>query len=298
MNINANANLDQINQSLALAKSEINQYQAARQALFNDQGIQSDGYFIVNREANAFLCSLQSAENAKTGGLKIANFLVNAKKYADCIVAHEANKDKDLTEKARVYATTITAPSEVANTFIANANYFTSDQFIARVNAFATQQKSDVKKILDQNINAKTCNASMDSFRAAFDKVSQTNTSLKMLSLASQPKSTVRTAIDLFANAEQGKLISDALDISYVNITGNQVKDTSKKYDVCDYATYQKNKANNVYLNKLINFNDVAKRTNGMLSAEQVYQLSVIAGAQSQEYVISDKSSGANKLFN
>ena len=306
MSINPNGTLSDLNKTIATAQSQLNQYQVARQELFTSPGTQAEGYFIVNREANAFLCSLQNSERDGSKK-KLFAFIVNAKKYADCIVSHEADSSKDLDKKAQVYASTMTATTSISNVLLTNAQYFSSDKFIDRVNSFVTNQTSDAKatagqmaadakKAIDQNINAKTCNASMDSFRDSFAIAEQTKNNLKMITLAAQPKSSVRTAINIFGG-NKGDMIADSLNIAHVYITGTQVSDTSKEYDVCSYATYKANKGNNVFAGKFINFDQIAAKTNGALSAEQAYQLFVIASAKSTEYVTADKNSGSNALF-
>lgn len=314
MAINPNASLADLNKSLTTAQNQVNQYQSARQALFNDPGVQAEGYFIVNREANAFLCSLQNSERDGSKK-KWFSFVVNAKKYADCIVAHEADSSKDLNKKAQTYANTMTAAASISNVILSNAAYFTGQDFTNRVNNFVITQKADVKaavdnakqataqqiaeakKVFDQNVNAKTCNAAMDSFRTTYANASANNNNLKMIALAAQPKSSVRTAVNIFG-VDKGNMISDALNIAHVYITGSQVQDTNKDYDVCSYATYKANKGNNIYAGKLINFDEVAAKTNGAMTAEQAYQLFVISSAKSTEYVVADKNSGSNKLFN
>lgn len=282
--------------------------------MFNDPAVQAEGYFIVNREANAFLCSLQNSERDTTKR-KLFSFVVNAKKYADCIVAHEANSSLDLDKKAKTYASTITAASSISNTMLANATYFTSQDFSNRVNTFVVNQKTDAKaavtnakqatvqqiaeakKVFDQNINTKSCNAAIDNFRTTYANSSVNNENLKMIALAAQPKSSVRTAVNIFGY-DKGNMISDALNIAHVYITGTQLKDTSKEYDVCSYATYKANKGNNVYAGNFINFDEVAAKTNGAMTPEQAFQLFVIASAKSTEYVVADKNSGSNRLFN
>lgn len=314
MSINPNGSLADLNKTITTAQNQINQYQTARQALFNDPGVQAEGYFIVNREANAFLCSLQNSERDGSKK-KWLNFLINTKKYADCIVAHEADSSKDLNKKAKTYANTVTAASSISNVLLTNATYFTSNDFTNRVNSFVVTQKADTKtavdnakqataqqiaeakKVFDQNVNAKACNAAMDSFRNTYATAAQTNENLKMVALAAQPKSTVRAAINIFGY-DQNNMISDALNIAHVYITGTQIKDTNKDYDVCSYATYKANKGGNVYAGKFINFDEVAAKTNGAMTPEQAYQLFVISSAKSTEYVVADKNSGSNKLFN
>ena len=318
MSVNPSASLSEINQTIATAQSQLNQYQQTRQALFNDPAVQAEGYFIVNREANAFLCSLQNSEKDPSKKKKWLSFIVNSKTYADCLVSHEANTSKDLEQKAQVYASTMGATTSISNVLLSNAKYFTGDEFIGRVNTFVTNQTADTttainqgkqnakdaaaqavvdaKKSIDQNINAKTCNAAIDDFRASFADASQSNKKLRMITLASQPKSAVRTALNIFGG-NTGNMIADSLNIAHVYITGTQVADTSKDYDVCSYATYQANKGKNVFAGKFINFDQIAAKTNGALSAEQAYQLFVIASAKSTEYVTADKNSGSNALF-
>ncbi|HRG63119.1 MAG TPA: hypothetical protein PLP75_08905 [Burkholderiales bacterium] len=123
------------------------------------------------------------------------------------------------------------------------------------------------------------------------------NTSLKSLLLASQPGSKVRTALNIFG-ADQNNIIGDALNITYVSLTGKKLQDSSKDYDICDYNLYKSNKANNVYLNKMVNFDEISKKTNGVLTPEQVYQLFVISSVKATSMAVADKTSGALRLFN
>lgn len=123
------------------------------------------------------------------------------------------------------------------------------------------------------------------------------NVPLKSLLLASQPGSKVRTALNIFG-ADQNNIIGDALNITYVSLTGKRLQDTSKDYDVCDYNLYKTNKANNVYLNKMVNFDEISKKTNGALTPEQVYQLFVISSVKATSMAVADKTSGALRLFN
>ncbi|TXI97124.1 MAG: hypothetical protein E6Q32_12630 [Neisseriales bacterium] len=250
--IKPGASRNDIAQNLNLAKSEINQYQDTRMQLFSDSGNNQGGYFIVNREANLFLCTYENSEVQKGKGIfKWLKTVVNTTKVADCIVSHEANTSKDLDKKAQVYAATVGAVSTTANVFLANATYFSEDQFAGRVNDFVTTQKadtkSDVRKVIDGNINHSTCAASIDGFRDGFNASMASNTSLKSLLLASQPGSKVRTALNIFG-ADQNNIIGDALNITYVSLTGKKLQDSSKDYDICDYNLYKSNKANNVYL--------------------------------------------------
>ena len=300
--IKSGASRNDIAQNLNLAKSEINQYQDTRMQLFSDSGNNQGGYFIVNREANLFLCTYENSEVQKGKGIfKWLKTVVNTTKVADCIVSHEANTSKDLDKKAQVYAATVGAVSTTANVFLANATYFSEDQFAGRVNDFVTTQKadtkSDIRKVIDGNINHSTCDAAMNSFRDGFNASMASNVPLKSLLLASQPGSKVRTALNIFG-ADQDNIIGDALNITYVSITGKKLKDTSKDYDVCDYSLYKANKANNVYLNKMVNFDEISKKTNGTLTPEQVYQLFVISSVKATSMAVADKTSGALRLFN
>lgn len=300
--IKPGASRNDIAQNLNLAKSEINQYQDTRMQLFSDSGNNQGGYFIVNREANLFLCTYENSEVQKGKGIfKWLKTVVNTTKVADCIVSHEANTSKDLDKKAQVYAATVGAVSTTANVFLANATYFSEDQFAGRVNDFVTTQKadtkSDVRKVIDGNINHSTCTASIDSFRDGFNASMASNTSLKSLLLASQPGSKVRTALNIFG-ADQNNIIGDALNITYVSLTGKKLQDSSKDYDICDYNLYKSNKANNVYLNKMVNFDEISKKTNGVLTPEQVYQLFVISSVKATSMAVADKTSGALRLFN
>ncbi len=300
--IKPGASRNDIAQNLNLAKSEINQYQDTRMQLFSDSGNNQGGYFIVNREANLFLCTYENSEVQKGKGIfKWLKTVVNTTKVADCIVSHEANTSKDLDKKAQVYAATVGAVSTTANVFLANATYFSEDQFTGRVNDFVTTQKadtkSDVRKVIDGNINHSTCTASIDSFRDGFNASMASNTSLKSLLLASQPGSKVRTALNIFG-ADQNNIIGDALNITYVSLTGKKLQDSSKDYDICDYNLYKSNKANNVYLNKMVNFDEISKKTNGVLTPEQVYQLFVISSVKATSMAVADKTSGALRLFN
>lgn len=300
--IKPGASRNDIAQNLNLAKSEINQYQDTRMQLFSDSGNNQGGYFIVNREANLFLCTYENSEVQKGKGIfKWLKTVVNTTKVADCIVSHEANTSKDLDKKAQVYAATVGAVSTTANVFLANATYFSEDQFAGRVNDFVTTQKadtkSDVRKVIDGNINHSTCTASIDSFRDGFNASMASNTSLKSLLLASQPGSKVRTALNIFG-ADQNNIIGDALNITYVSLTGKKLQDSSKDYDICDYNLYKSNKANNVYLNKMVNFDEISKKTNGVLTPEQVYQLFVISSVKATSMAVADRTSGALRLFN
>lgn len=300
--IKPGASRNDIAQNLNLAKSEINQYQDTRMQLFSDSGNNQGGYFIVNREANLFLCTYENSEVQKGKGIfKWLKTVVNTTKVADCIVSHEANTSKDLDKKAQVYAATVGAVSTTANVFLANATYFSEDQFAGRVNDFVTTQKadtkSDVRKVIDGNINHSTCAASIDGFRDGFNASMASNTSLKSLLLASQPGSKVRTALNIFG-ADQNNIIGDALNITYVSLTGKKLQDSSKDYDICDYNLYKSNKANNVYLNKMVNFDEISKKTNGVLTPEQVYQLFVISSVKATSMAVADKTSGALRLFN
>lgn len=300
--IKPGASRNGIAQNLNLAKSEINQYQDTRMQLFSDSGNNQGGYFIVNREANLFLCTYENSEVQKGKGIfKWLKTVVNTTKVADCIVSHEANTSKDLDKKAQVYAATVGAVSTTANVFLANATYFSEDQFAGRVNDFVTTQKadtkSDVRKVIDGNINHSTCAASIDSFRDGFNASMASNTSLKSLLLASQPGSKVRTALNIFG-ADQNNIIGDALNITYVSLTGKKLQDSSKDYDICDYNLYKSNKANNVYLNKMVNFDEISKKTNGVLTPEQVYQLFVISSVKATSMAVADRTSGALRLFN
>lgn len=300
--IKAGASRNDIAQNLNLARAEINQYQDTRMQLFSDSGNNQGGYFIVNREANLFLCTYENSEVQKGKGIfKWLKTVVNTTKVADCIVSHEANTSKDLDKKAQVYAATVGAVSTTANVFLANATYFSEDQFAGRVNDFVTTQKadtkSDIRKVIDGNINHSTCSASIDSFRDGFNSSMASNVPLKSLLLASQPGSKVRTALNIFG-ADQNNIIGDALNITYVSLTGKRLQDTSKDYDVCDYNLYKTNKANNVYLNKMVNFDEISKKTNGALTPEQVYQLFVISSVKATSMAVADKTSGALRLFN
>ncbi len=300
--IKPGASRNDIAQNLNLAKSEINQYQDTRMQLFSDSGNNQGGYFIVNREANLFLCTYENSEVQKGKGIfKWLKTVVNTTKVADCIVSHEANTSKDLDKKAQVYAATVGAVSTTANVFLANATYFSEDQFAGRVNDFVTTQKadtkSDVRKVIDGNINHSTCAASIDGFRDGFNASMASNTSLKSLLLASQPGSKVRTALNIFG-ADQNNIIGDALNITYVSLTGKKLQDSSKDYDICDYNLYKSNKANNVYLNKMVNFDEISKKTNGVLTPEQVYQLFVISSVKATSMAVADRTSGALRLFN
>lgn len=300
--IKPGASRNDIAQNLNLAKSEINQYQDTRMQLFSDSGNNQGGYFIVNREANLFLCTYENSEVQKGKGIfKWLKTVVNTTKVADCIVSHEANTSKDLDKKAQVYAATVGAVSTTANVFLANATYFSEDQFTGRVNDFVTTQKadtkSDVRKVIDGNINHSTCAASIDGFRDGFNASMASNTSLKSLLLASQPGSKVRTALNIFG-ADQNNIIGDALNITYVSLTGKKLQDSSKDYDICDYNLYKSNKANNVYLNKMVNFDEISKKTNGVLTPEQVYQLFVISSVKATSMAVADRTSGALRLFN
>lgn len=300
--IKAGASRNDIAQNLNFARAEINQYQDTRMQLFSDSGNNQGGYFIVNREANLFLCTYENSEVQKGKGIfKWLKTVVNTTKVADCIVSHEANTSKDLDKKAQVYAATVGAVSTTANVFLANATYFSEDQFAGRVNDFVTTQKadtkSDIRKVIDGNINHSTCSASIDSFRDGFNSSMASNVPLKSLLLASQPGSKVRTALNIFG-ADQNNIIGDALNITYVSLTGRRLQDTSKDYDVCDYNLYKTNKANNVYLNKMVNFDEISKKTNGALTPEQVYQLFVISSVKATSMAVADKTSGALRLFN
>lgn len=300
LNLKVGANAAEINQAINNAKSEINQYQTNRTAVFNDTGVNKGGYFVVNREANLFLCSYQNATIEKTGR-KWLRAIIDVKKTADCIVSHEADTSKDLDKKATIYAATVGSVAATANVFLANASYYSGDKFVARVNEFVAAQKADTKqtvaKAIDASINNKTCNAAMDDFRDSFNTASQNNVSLRALVLASQPDSKVRNALNIFG-ADKKNIIGDSLNITYVSLTGKKLSDSNKDYDVCSYSLYKSNKANNVYLNKLVNFDDIAKRTNGVLSPEQVYQLFVISSAKATALANTDKNSGSGVLFN
>lgn len=300
LNLKVGANAAEINQAINNAKSEINQYQTNRTAVFNDTGVNKGGYFVVNREANLFLCSYQNATIEKTGK-KWLRAIIDVKKTADCIVSHEADTSKDLDKKATIYAATVGSVAATANVFLANASYYSGDKFVARVNEFVAAQKADTKqtvaKAIDASINNKTCNAAMDDFRDSFNTASQNNVSLRALVLASQPDSKVRNALNIFG-ADKKNIIGDSLNITYVSLTGKKLSDSNKDYDVCSYSLYKSNKANNVYLNKLVNFDDIAKRTNGVLSPEQVYQLFVISSAKATALANTDKNSGSGVLFN
>lgn len=302
LNIKPGASRSEVAQNLALAKSEIEQYQSTRMELFSDSGNNQGGYFVVNREANLFLCTYENSEVQKGKGLfKWIKTVVNSTKVADCIVSHEANTSKDLDKKAQVYAATVGAVSSVANVFLANATYFSEDQFTNRVNEFVAAQKadtkSDVRRVIDTNINNSTCEAAMDNFRDGFNSSMSANPKLKSLLLASQPGSKVRSALNIFG-ADKNNIIGDALNITYVSLTGKKLEDTSRDYDVCDYKLYEKNKANNVYLSRMIDFDGISKKTNGVLSPEQVYQLFVISSAKATSMVVADKNSGALRMFN
>ncbi|MDD3265548.1 MAG: hypothetical protein PHC75_00025 [Burkholderiales bacterium] len=300
LNLKVGASAADINQAINLAKSEINQYQTSRTAVFNDAGVNKGGYFVVNREANLFLCSYQNATIEKTGK-KWLRAIIDVKKTADCIVSHEADTSKDLDKKATIYAATVGSVAATANVFLANASYYSGDKFVARVNEFVAAQKADTKqtvaKAIDASINNKTCNAAMDDFRDSFNTASQNNVSLRALVLASQPDSKVRNALNIFG-ADKKNIIGDSLNITYVSLTGKKLSDSNKDYDVCSYSLYKSNKANNVYLNKLVNFDDIAKRTNGVLSPEQVYQLFVMSSAKATALANTDKNSGSGVLFN
>lgn len=302
LNIKPGASRSEVAQNLALAKSEIEQYQNTRMELFSDSGNNQGGYFVVNREANLFLCTYENSEVQKGKGLfKWIKTVVNSTKVADCIVSHEANTSKDLDKKAQVYAATVGAVSSVANVFLANATYFSEDQFTNRVNEFVAAQKadtkSDVRRVIDTNINNSTCEAAMDNFRDGFNSSMSANPKLKSLLLASQPGSKVRSALNIFG-ADKNNIIGDALNITYVSLTGKKLEDTSRDYDVCDYKLYEKNKANNVYLSRMIDFEGISKKTNNVLSPEQVYQLFVISSAKATSMVVADKNSGALRMFN
>ncbi len=302
LNIKPGASRSEVAQNLALAKSEIEQYQNTRMELFSDSGNNQGGYFVVNREANLFLCTYENSEVQKGKGLfKWIKTVVNSTKVADCIVSHEANTSKDLDKKAQVYAATVGAVSSVANVFLANATYFSEDQFTNRVNEFVAAQKadtkSDIRRVIDTNINNSTCEAAMDNFRDGFNSSMSANPKLKSLLLASQPGSKVRSALNIFG-ADKNNIIGDALNITYVSLTGKKLEDTSRDYDVCDYKLYEKNKANNVYLSRMIDFDGISKKTNGVLSPEQVYQLFVISSAKATSMVVADKNSGALRMFN
>lgn len=302
LNIKPGASRSEVAQNLALAKSEIEQYQNTRMELFSDSGNNQGGYFVVNREANLFLCTYENSEVQKGKGLfKWIKTVVNSTKVADCIVSHEANTSKDLDKKAQVYAATVGAVSSVANVFLANATYFSEDQFTNRVNEFVTAQKadtkSDIRRVIDTNISNSTCEAAMDNFRDGFNSSMSANPKLKSLLLASQPGSKVRSALNIFG-ADKNNIIGDALNITYVSLTGKKLEDTSRDYDVCDYKLYEKNKANNVYLSRMIDFEGISKKTNGVLSPEQVYQLFVISSAKATSMVVADKNSGALRMFN
>ncbi|AUR51477.1 hypothetical protein [Aquella oligotrophica] len=302
LNIKPGASRSEVAQNLALAKSEIEQYQNTRMELFSDSGNNQGGYFVVNREANLFLCTYENSEVQKGKGLfKWIKTVVNSTKVADCIVSHEANTSKDLDKKAQVYAATVGAVSSVANVFLANATYFSEDQFTNRVSEFVVAQKadtkSDVRRVIDTNINNSTCEAAMDNFRDGFNNSMGDNPKLKSLLLASQPGSKVRSALNIFG-ADKNNIIGDALNITYVSLTGKKLEDTSRDYDVCDYKLYEKNKANNVYLSRMIDFGEISKKTNGVLSPEQVYQLFVISSAKATSMVVADKNSGALRMFN
>lgn len=302
LNIKPGASRSEVAQNLALAKSEIEQYQSTRMELFSDSGNNQGGYFVVNREANLFLCTYENSEVQKGKGLfKWIKTVVNSTKVADCIVSHEANTSKDLDKKAQVYAATVGAVSSVANVFLANATYFSEDQFTNRVNEFVAAQKadtkSDVRRVIDTNINNSTCEAAMDNFRDGFNSSMSANPKLKSLLLASQPGSKVRSALNIFG-ADKNNIIGDALNITYVSLTGKKLEDTSRDYDVCDYKLYEKNKANNVYLSRMIDFDGISKKTNNVLSPEQVYQLFVISSAKATSMVVADKNSGALRMFN
>lgn len=307
-NLKSGASVAEVNAALNKAKSDINAYQTARMSLFNNPAVNAGGYYVVNREANFYLCTYENSQIEKTAKSKLVKLVVNTSKVAACEVAHEKNLDLDLDKKAALYATSITAPTSVANIALANATYFSSNDFINRVNAFATQQKADTKstintasaKVVDainSNINLDTCHAAVDSFRDSYSNAAASKDSLKMLLTISQPKSMQRTYIDVLG-LNKNNTISDALDISYVSLTGKAVKDASKDYDICSYKTFTSNKTNNIYLNKLVNFDDVAKKTNGLLTPEQVYQLFVMSAAKGTSYTVADKNSGALRLFN
>lgn len=300
LNLKAGASAAEINQAINNAKSEINQYQTNRTAIFNDAGVNKGGYFVVNREANLFLCSYQNATIEKTGK-KWLRAIIDVKKTADCIVSHEADTSKDLDKKATIYAATVGSVAATANVFLANASYYSGDKFVTRVNEFVAAQKADTKqtvaKAIDASINSKTCNAAMDDFRDSFNTASQNNVSLRALVLASQPDSKVRNALNIFG-ADKKNIIGDSLNITYVSLTGKKLSDSNKDYDVCSYSLYKSNKANNVYLNKLVNFDDISKRTNGVLTPEQVYQLFVISSAKATALANTDKNSGSGVLFN
>lgn len=300
LNLKAASSFNETNQAIANAKSEINKYQDARTALFNDAGINKGGYYIVNREANVFLCSYQNSTVEKKGK-KWIRAVIDAKKTADCIVSHEADTSKDLDKKATIYAATVGSVAATSNVFLANASYYTSDKFVSRVNDFAAQQKAETKQTIaaaiSSSINNTTCNDAMSDFRDSFNSAAQKNIALNMLLLSSQPNSRVRSSLNIFG-ADKNNIIGDALNITYVSLTGKKLADSNKDYDVCNYSLYKSNKSSNVYLNKLVNFDEISKKTGGVLTPEQVYQLFVMSSAKSTTVSVADKNSGSGVLFN
>ena len=51
-------------------------------------------------------------------------------------------------------------------------------------------------------------------------------------------------------------------------------------------------------LGKMVNFDEISKKTNGVLTPEQVYQLFVISSVKATSMAVADKTSGALRLFN
>lgn len=296
-NLSTNASASDINAAISQAKSEINQYQNNRMALFNNPATNVGGYYVVNREANLYLCTYENSQIEKVGKSKLLKLVVNTAKVASCELNHEKNPSLDLDKKATVYSASITAPASVANIALANAEYFSSNQFAVRVNDLVSQQKADAKKVIDANINAAACKAKVEDFRDSFNTAAQKNANLKSILNISQPKSLPRDYIDVLG-LDKNNLVKDALDLSYVALTGKAIKDANKDYDICDYKAYLANKSNNIYTNKLINFDDIAKKTNGALTPEQAYQLFVMSSAKTTSYIVADKNSGSGALFN
>lgn len=295
--IKAGTSPSDVNKSIKAAQNEINQYQTKRTQLFANSNINSGGYYIVNREANMYLCTLQNSQVEKTGKSRFLKFIADTAKVASCATAHELDPSKDLDQKANIYAASITAPAKVSNIILANAEYFSGEQFAERVTNFVATQKTDTKKVIDTNISPAACNAKLENFRDAFSAASQNNSGLKAILSVSQPNSLPRDYIDVLG-LDKNNLIGDGLNIAYVSLTGKTLKNANKDYDVCDYNLYKSNKANNVYLSKLVDFDAISKKVNGVLTPAQVYQLFIMSSASASGYAMADKTSGATVLFN
>jgi hypothetical protein len=48
----------------------------------------------------------------------------------------------------------------------------------------------------------------------------------------------------------------------------------------------------------MVNFDEISKKTNGVLTPEQVYQLFVISSVKATSMAVADRTSGALRLFN